>query len=97
MDGWFAAGEFESAYAVKIDRRPHDIADFLESENVFPRQPNDAVGRHAVNTAEIAAVGDAQPQNPHGGDRSRTIVQPGSSRCGGSGNFCDRKSHEKTL
>ena len=58
---WLAAGETEL-----VDPQPrddlHKAGDFLEREQFVPRHESHIFGRHAVEAADVAAIGDADPQ-----------------------------------
>ena len=41
---------------------PHEPRDLLERENLVPRLEADILVRHAVEAADVAAIGDADPQ-----------------------------------
>ena len=56
------AGDADCAYTVALDEDPGQPRDFLESEQVVPRQPLQTLRRHAVDAAEVAAVGDRDPE-----------------------------------
>ena len=57
----FAAGQPETIDA-QADEHVHERADFLEVQHVLAGQPHVVLLRHAVFAAEVAAVGDRQPQ-----------------------------------
>jgi hypothetical protein len=57
----FAAGEAQLAHAQR-DRDSHEALDLLESENFLPRLELHALFRHAIEAADIAAVGHANSQ-----------------------------------
>jgi hypothetical protein len=74
-DGWFAAGELEAADTVNLDGRFDDVGDLFEGEDVVLGKPADAFLGHAVEAAEITAVGDADTKDADGGDRARAGVE----------------------
>ena len=60
--GGLAAGEPDRVDAVALDEEPGDPLDLLEGEHLVPRQPLHPLLGHAVGAAEVAAVGDRDPQ-----------------------------------
>ena len=56
-----AAGEPEVGDAHPREQR-HDALDLLEAQDLVAVEPRQAVGRHAVLAAEVAAVGDRHAQ-----------------------------------
>jgi hypothetical protein len=75
-DQRLAAGDPHLAHPPPLRRR-HDPDDLLVAEDFVPRLPDHAVGRHAVDAAQVAAVGDADPQV---GDRALEAVGQGHGR-----------------
>ena len=59
----FAAGQPEPVDAER-DEDVDERADLLEVQHVLARQPHVLLLRHAVLAAQVAAVGDRQPQVP---------------------------------
>jgi hypothetical protein len=57
----FATREADRADAVALDEDARQTGDLLVSEDVLPLQPLQALRRHAVDAAEVAAVGDGDP------------------------------------
>src|SRR3954454_11866086 len=70
-----------------LDRRPNDVRDLVEGEDVLLWKPRDAVCGHAIDAPEVTAVGDADPQHLHRPDRLRASVKLRSGRND------DRKTH----
>ena len=58
---WFAAGQ---ANFVDAQPRgdPHKASHLLERQQFLARPELDVLGRHAIKTADVAAIGDADPQ-----------------------------------
>ncbi len=58
---WFAAGETHvvNTHTRKQSDQPGDL---LESQDLCALEPGQAVGRHAVLTAKVAAIGDRHAQ-----------------------------------
>src|SRR5271170_5721797 len=77
-DRRLAAGELETSDAMHLHRCPHHVGDLLETQNLFSWQPANPLRGHAVNTAEIAAIGHADAQNTHGGNRLGAGFETGS-------------------
>ncbi|GMU32230.1 MAG: hypothetical protein AMXMBFR20_01030 [Planctomycetia bacterium] len=53
------------------DRGGGDRADFLEIQQRLAGHPVELVLRHAINTPEVAAIGDADAERPDGANFSR--------------------------
>ena len=60
--GRLAAGEADAVDVEALHEDPGQALDLLEGEQVLPGQPRHALGRHAVRAAEVAPVGDRDPQ-----------------------------------
>jgi hypothetical protein len=56
-----AAGQSQLVHAQR-GGHAHEAFDFLERENLAPRQEPHIFIRHAIEAADIAAIGDADPQ-----------------------------------
>ena len=56
-----AAGEPQPPHAHLRDDA-HEPRDLLERQNLVPRLEADVLVRHAVEAADVAAIGDADPQ-----------------------------------
>src|SRR2546423_859420 len=74
-NGRLAAGELESADAMNLDGGADDLGNLLETENVIFRQPGHTVGGHAIDAAEIAAIGHADAQDFDRSNRLRTGIE----------------------
>ena len=61
-DERLAAGEADRLEPEALDADPGDPGDLLVGEELGLREPVHALGRHAVGAAEVAAVGDRDPQ-----------------------------------
>ena len=61
-DQRLAAGQPDRLEAVALDAEPGDPRDLLVGEHLGAREPVHALRRHAVRAAEVAAVGDRDPQ-----------------------------------
>src|SRR5207237_2751898 len=61
-DQRLAAGDPDGPDAVPLHEELGQAADLLEAQDVLPSQPFESLGRHAVDAAEVAAVGDRDPQ-----------------------------------
>src|SRR5206468_5918466 len=57
-----AAGDADGTDAVPLDEDPRQAHDLLEAQDVLARQPLQPLRRHAVDAAEVAAVGDRDPK-----------------------------------
>ena len=68
--GRFATREPDALDAVALDEHPRQPLDLLERHHVGTRQPMHPLLGHAVRAAEVAAIGDRDPQIPD--DRGRT-------------------------
>ena len=67
----------------EVDEDVDEPADLLEREDVLPGQPDVLLLRHAVVAAQVAAVGDGEPQVPERtAERSSTEVTAGSVTAG---------------
>ena len=87
--GRLAAGEADAVDVEALDEDAGEALDLLEREQVLAGQPLHALGRHAVGAAEVAAVGDRDPQvtdgPPEGVDEIvRVLVHAGSVRPAGA-------------
>jgi hypothetical protein len=60
--GRLATGEADPAHAVALDEDPREALDLLERHHLRARQPLHPLLGHAVGAAEVAAVGDRDPQ-----------------------------------
>jgi hypothetical protein len=58
---WLAAGQADIGDA-EPGERPDEPLDLLEAENFRTVEPRHPLGGHAVATAEVAPVGDRDPQ-----------------------------------
>ncbi len=61
-DGGFAPGDPHRLEPEALDADPHDPGLLLVGEQVVAIEPGHALLGHAVGAAEIAAVGDRQPE-----------------------------------
>ena len=61
-DQRLATGEANGANAVPLDEDAGQAADLLVAQDLLPTEPPEALGRHAVHAAEVAAVGDGDAQ-----------------------------------
>ncbi len=69
-DEGFTAGEFERGDA-ELDGGTGDGDDLLEGEKVVARHPVELFLRHAIDAAEVTAVGDADAKGLDGADVAR--------------------------
>ncbi len=60
--GRLTSGEPDGVDAVALDEQPRDPLDLLEREHLVTTEPRHALLGHAVGAAEVAAVGDRDPQ-----------------------------------
>src|SRR5262249_54877580 len=61
----FAAGQADFLNP-KLEEKPDNALDFFERKDLLAFNPFVLIKRHAVRTAEIAAVGHRNPQIAHG-------------------------------
>src|SRR5258708_1810697 len=59
---WLAARDADRAHAVALDEDARQPRDLLVSQDVFALQPLEAFRGHAVDAAEVAAVGHRDPE-----------------------------------
>jgi hypothetical protein len=64
-DQGLAAGEADGFEAETFDADPCDAGDLLVAQELVAGHPLHALDRHAVRAAEVAAIGDGDPQIPH--------------------------------
>ena len=77
-----AAGEADLADAQAFDAQGDQADDFVVGEQITAGNPVHALGRHAIRAAQIAAVGDADPQVA--GDAAVGVGEPGQRGRGGA-------------
>ena len=87
-----AAGEPDRLEPEPLDAHPGDPGDLLVGEHLGAGQPGHPLGRHAVGAAEIAAVGDRDPQVV---DPARVAVDQRERRSGG-GSSAQRRGDRKS-
>ena len=82
-----AAGEADRLEAEPLDAHPGDPGDLLVGQQLLARQPVHPLGGHAVGAAEVAAVGDRDPQILDAAARTDRSAEPAdaSRRHHGSG------------
>jgi hypothetical protein len=61
-DQRLASRQADGADAALLHQQPGKAADLLEAQHVLAREPGQALSGHAVDTAEVAAVRDRDPQ-----------------------------------
>src|SRR5207253_11485171 len=57
-----AAGDADRSHPVARDEDAGQPGDLLEAKQVLAGQPLQALRRHAVDAAEVAAIGDRDPE-----------------------------------
>ncbi len=77
--GRLATGEPQSIDLEPLDEDPRQAFDLFERQHLAARHPDHALFRHAVGAAEVAAVGDRDPQVTNGAPEGIDEIHAGQA------------------